>query len=303
MIEEAFDSIKKLFASQPRTMMDISKRVTSSFGISIGTGLSLESLFKPTHPRYDEQRPIPEKVKLENYNVFAVNLMSIARNIVDSCSQISNDFLEVLKCKEFEDTICEEVNIIEGLMFGMNTKLMVYLPDYDYISNSLNKGKIDTFTKVAAKNLQIYRTLSKMQFSKLGVKLIRGNKLYKLPFRASDKILMYTTYSSDLLNPYNIKLLESHTGVVVDKENFNKRYKKLGDKPFNMLPFDEVLLYLLGDTVTSMLCTHGEKVRKLIYKKATEKNWTPKTSILTIVGELKKEKEIMDAMRNFSRLY
>lgn len=303
MMEEAFDSIKKLFTSQPKTKMDITKRVTSSFGISIGTGLSLESLFKPTHPRYDENRPIPEKVKLENYTVFAVNLMSIARNIVDSCSQLTNDYLEVLKCKEFEDTICEEINIIEGLMFGMNTKLMVYLTDYDYISNSLNRGKIDTFTKVAAKNLQIYRTLSRMNFSKLGVKLVRGNKLYRLPFKASDNILMYTTYSNDLLNQYKIKLLESHTGVVIEKENFNKRYKKLSDKPYNMLPFDEVLLYLLGDTVTSMLCTHGEKVRKIIYNKAVEKKWTPKTSILTIVNELRKEKEVMDAMRNFSRLY
>lgn len=303
MITEAIESVKKLFSDQQKVKVDLRKRTMSSFNLSIGTGLAFESLFEPTHDRYDKERKIPNKVKIGDYTVFAVNLLTIAKNVLDSCSQLSNDYLEILKNKDFEAIVCEEISIIEGLLFGENIKLYVYLPDHEYLSSSFNKGKIDTFTKLAAKNLQLYKTVSKMKFEDLPVKLIRGSRFYKLAFKSSDKILMFSTFNYDLLNNYNIQLLESHTGVLIKKEEFNKKYKKLNEKPYNMLPYDEMLLYLLGDNTTSMLCTKGEKVRKLIYNLATSKGWTPKTSILTVITELRKEKELTEAMRNFSRLY
>ena len=45
-------------------------RTTTSFGISIGTGLLLESLFDPTTDRYDTERPIPPRVDLTKYNSY-----------------------------------------------------------------------------------------------------------------------------------------------------------------------------------------------------------------------------------------
>ena len=43
-------------------------RTLSSFPLSIGTGLMLESIFKPTIDRYDNERKIPQGIGIDTYN-------------------------------------------------------------------------------------------------------------------------------------------------------------------------------------------------------------------------------------------
>lgn len=322
--EEKVDVKKSNSSKSSGGKIKFSNRTMSSFGLSIGTGLSLESVFEPTHDRYDKDRVIPNKVKIEDYNILAVNVMTIARNIVEAtvsgCSVPYEDIIKAMSSKgikglfqsassddkldAFEATILEELGIIEGLLFGIEkTDVFFYLPDYSYISSIYNKGKRESITKTHLKNVMLYNVLKSMSL-KDGIKIHTGHDYHKLGFKQSSKILMLTSYGFDLFNYGRIDLLESHTGVVCKKHSFNKRYKKLGDKPYNMLPYDEALYYLLGDTGTSMLCSpDGEKIRSIIYREATEGKWTDQTSILIVLRQLGRYKEISNALKNFTRLY
>lgn len=307
-IQEKYEDLKgAIFSSNERKEKKgievFNTRTCSSFGLSIGTGLALESIFQPTHERYDKERKIPNKIDIKNYNILAINVMTLARNIIESVNSKEIEFEELAKLKCLEGVLIAELNILEGLIFGEDIKIYAYLPDHEFISSKLNKGKKDTFTKVASRGLLLYKSLSKMKFDNCSVKVHSGSKFFKLNFKNSDRILLFSSYSYDFLNNFNISMLESHTGLLLTKERFNKRYKKLGDKSYDMLPYDELLLYLLGDNLTSMLCTKGESIRKAIYNLAIDKKWNPRTSIITIRSEISRNPVINEAMKNFTRIY
>lgn len=93
--------------------------ITSSFGVNIGTGLMLESILKPIDDRIDNDRVIPNKVNIKDYELYYINIPSLITNIVSSYSSTSVD--ELLKNnKDMIDIILErsisEMTMIKDIL-------------------------------------------------------------------------------------------------------------------------------------------------------------------------------------------
>ncbi len=121
----------------------MTSRVTSSFHVSIGTGLMLESIFPPTAERYDSARVIPESIDITKYTAHIINAFTLVRNILSSLTDASITDIEMLTHGKIElsNTILEEINIIYGLYENTKCKLIVYIPDYITVYKSFNNNK------------------------------------------------------------------------------------------------------------------------------------------------------------------
>ena len=75
----------------------LQNRTTTSFGVSIGTGLLLESMFDPIVDRYDPDRPIPPRVEMKKYPYWLINVYTLIRNILTSLTEkVDETSIEVL---------------------------------------------------------------------------------------------------------------------------------------------------------------------------------------------------------------
>ena len=59
-------------------------RETSSFPLSVGTGLALETLFTPTQESVDPERIVENLPDLSVYSLYIFNLSTLMRNILNS---------------------------------------------------------------------------------------------------------------------------------------------------------------------------------------------------------------------------
>ena len=121
-------------------MLNFKERTLTSFNVSVGTGLALESLFEPIAPRYDTTRDIPNKIKLDKYDYHLFNLMTLVRNIAGSLPG-SIPFDVVVKDKLFLSTLENEINQMNSLYINTNCKLGFFYQDYPKVVEVYNKGK------------------------------------------------------------------------------------------------------------------------------------------------------------------
>jgi len=270
----------------------LTERAISSFGVSIGTGLMLESLFKPTTKRYDDTRAIPDnKATVNDFKYHYINVFTLVRNILSAAS-IKNKDLNVNKktIESIAKVLTYEIDLLFGLYDGSNCHLVLYMLNYDKTLNAMNSGiKIASggmINKVEKNVLEevldiydIYKRVCELSLSDILIDVetqpnIRLNKHKEI----DTKILITTSYPLDLLNHhsshFNIRLLESHTGVIKSKMSWYTKYNNIKDI---MLPFSKYLLYVFGDT-SGDIKPLGIKERRDILEIAKLKNWSPITT-------------------------
>lgn len=283
-------------------MIDFSKRVTTSFGVSIGTGLMLESLFVPTEDRYDVNRPIPNQVKLEDYNYHLINLLTVSRNIITSF-EVKIDPLVILKDRNFLSCLRDEVMVIENLYTGKNVKPVFYYNDIKKISERINSGKTTTDTSPVTLSKTIHVMLEKLHLKReIETSYSILENVIKIPKITGPKKNLITTHISlDLLTDNKIELLDSHTGVLSGRDKFYKKYNSIGSKDMSVFPFNEVLIYLIGDKSISKIST--TKIRFLIHDIALENRWNQKTDSFSVMRQLKKEKDVEEQLKFFKPIY
>lgn len=263
------------------TLLD---RTTTSFGISIGTGLMLESIFTPTTDRYDKDR-VPSMIKINDYSIHYYNIYTLIRNIISAVKDkevhdrlLTSDYLF--------DTLLEEVRIINELYVGTNCKPILYIPNYTDIIKNMSTGKpvSDTINR----DVFIFNyTLGYFSKKARDVSMATHTTVYKLPKNISN-VLITTSYPVDLLNNRyipNLKLMESHTGVLKDKSKWYTKYHKIGSRDLSILPFTETLLYLLGDNKFIKSISTANKIK--LYQHALDNKWTVFTEDLRIRNELR----------------
>jgi hypothetical protein len=270
-------------------------RTMSSFGISIPTGIMLETLFEPTTARYDNERIPPTKIKVDDYSYHFFNLYTLIRNIANSVP-IKN-IEDLLRNRDFYNVLEDELHIIVSLYEDTKCKPIIFLPDYTQVYTKYSAGKEGELSKGYQEAQIIYNYIKK--FTTTTISYI--NTGYKLP--GIDKQSLITThFPVDLNNNLGkLVLLESHTGRVKYKHDWYTKLHKLGTKDLSIIPFMEETLYLLGDT--HMVKPISVRLRTVLYDIAVMKHWTSRTTSGKIKSDISGSKELTEILKQFKKSY
>lgn len=279
----------------------LNDRETTSFYLSIGTGLMLESIFKPITTRIDDGRPI-QTINIKSYKIHYINIETLIRNIFQSVRTSSFKAMLLSDKKSaiaLSEVLIGELEIMKELYSDVECMLIVYIPSYKSVYSKVentikpldmkpNKLAMFNLTKATVKAFEAARYDT--------VKILKTD--YKLN-SILGKVLITTHHAVDLLNVKYIRkleLLESHTGKVKPSSEFNSKYHTAGRLDMGVFPFQEILLYILGDR--TMIKPDKFKVRSMLHEVAVKNKWTPFTSEnkirMNIKTYLKDYKDLQD---------
>ena len=284
------------------TVRDIQRilkdRTTSSFGVSIGTGLMLESLADPTTTRYDPDREIPKRVDLTKYDGWLVNGYTLLRNIFSSITDknltLSKDVIQPVM-----DILTEEILIIQSILetsVGLGY-LKILVPDYEKLIPIFNVNK-DLEVNYIQNNLEALKLftdpLKAIDSSIVEVVTTDG---YKLEMKYKKHYLLTTSFCLDLLQYDGYDLLESHTGVIKDITQWYTKYHVVGTQDLSMLPMVDIVLYILGDD--QLVRSLPVKVKKELLRIAIEYKWSYRTSRFKVKWDIDKSYILKEAIKDF----
>lgn len=270
----------------------LSERTMSAFMLSIGTSLSFESLFPGTQPAYDPERPIPNKIDLNDYDELWINLFTLFRNIVGSVPTVK---VPGLMAEDVAYVMGEEVDLIQELV-SMNTdnrvKVIFYSSSYKDLKKHFKHANVRADNTEKQRQMTDLLTASINSFYKYQTKRdsLKHFNLYLEPLNSSNKkVLLLSNYAFDLLSYkkfMRMDLLESHTGVLKDRSRWNTKYND--GKNLVRMPFNEMLLQVFGDSQT--FHPMDKNLRKDIIELAQSSQWNPLTTderVRFTVGNLK----------------
>lgn len=257
----------------------LSSRTMSSYPVSIGTALALESISLGPNEVYDEQREIPNKIDLFNYEEVWINLLTLYRNIFGS---VEREQTNSLTPEDVAYTLEQEVDIITDVI-RMNSmdkaKVIFYTSNYvgaerKYPNARLRRDSTEkqkSYTRLASQSLSMFYK---------GRQADENFRHFKLEIstKKRTKALIMTHYAYDLLSWGDFKkldLLESHTGVVKSRPLW---YTKFGTSNQSMIriPFTIQFLHVFGDS--TMFHPHDKKLRDAILEIAERYNWNYATT-------------------------
>lgn len=248
-------------------------------GLSIGTHMALETFFSSEMKLYDEGRKF-EKHNIDDYDYHVWNIYTIVRNILQACNHKAK--YEVLREPEFILLLAEEVSKIAGYYFLSKCKPLLFFPDYTVIYKNANLGKKEGFTKIYEEHMMVNEILTKFKKDKL-LKTINDGKGFKLP-SLNGRILITTNLAIDLCNRGKISSLDSHTGIVRDRDTFGNKFHRIGTTKLVNIPMFEKLLYILGDR--TIIKPHKIEVRKDIYNISLKCKWNGLTSFDKMANDI-----------------
>ncbi len=262
-------------------MLLSSSRTTSSFPISIGTALALESIFlEGKLPKYDKDREIPNIVKLKNYDEIWINIYTLIRNISGA---VDKNIFRNSEPKEILDVLLDEVDNINSLFAIEGNNLCI--PKYYYCSYKKLKNKYknsEVKFREDKTDLQKFYSHKVNKVIELINKTTEGINNFDSEIK-SDKFtrsLLITHIPYDLLSHKNfnkLDLLETHTGKLKTRFQWYSKYYPIGDYDLSNLPFLRILLLVLGDHV--LIQPNDIRLRRMIYETSQKGKWTTATTV------------------------
>ena len=271
-----------LFNLNTNSKRIISNRTKSGFPVSIGTGLSLETIFDPIEEVYDPNREVPEKINRNKYDIYLFNVSTLVRNIINSIN--TNEVVRVRKSDYLEATI-EEIEWLKSYFELNQLVIHFYTHSYAYVKKTypVQRLRIVSTPKQALKESITSYVLSNI--NKELPFIYHFDKNIDLKAKKSN-VLIFTHIPFDLLSYryfLDMNLLESHTGVVKDRSKFNTKYYPLPNEDMSFLPFFEYLLAdVFGDHV--MFRPNKLEIRKKVYDQLIQLKVHP---LSTEIGLLK----------------
>ena len=252
-------------------------RAQSGFPLSIATGLALETILEPTQEVFDASRIVPDRPQPTQYSDYLINVATLVRNIVTSVP-----FADLQKCNlnDIIETLLQEMDYLKTLFEMQSMQLHFYTHSYSFVhSTYADKLRLPTTTH----QLYNFKLLDGCigNIHKRGLAL-RFSKNLNLDRASSTLLISHVPW--DLLSYTNFKrldLLESHTGLIKTRKDWNTKYFKIPNKDMSFLPFMEYLLTTFGDGV--MLKPSPLKDRETLYNDMLKKKAHPlmsETSLL-----------------------
>ncbi|MDD2819159.1 MAG: hypothetical protein PHN51_10270 [Candidatus Nanopelagicales bacterium] len=250
-------------------------RATSGFPVSIGTSLALETIFDPVSQVIDPDRKPPPKANRGNYNAYLINLNTIVRNIIQGVKTPGKVFFDV---DSYYKVLTQEIEYLKHLFSYENLNLVIYSHTYETPSKK-HSDVIRTVSTDQQKLTQAiqYNCVTRAQKE-------HGFTVYKehLEVPKGMSALVLTHVPWDLLSHSSflrLDLLESHTGAIKTRKDWNTKYFKIKDTDMSFLPFVEPLLVKLGDNV--MFHPSPVKERMELIESLKKKNAHPLMSEMT----------------------
>jgi hypothetical protein len=263
-------------------------RVTSGFALSISTGLAMETLFTPREAVYDPERVAPLRVSVSKYNYLFVNIQTLIRNLLQA---LPRERLDGVSPPMLVEVLQQEIEIIQDLLRieGQGVcQPTFYSTDYSRLLNGYDHFRLRIDKTPIQKRLRWVSDQAKQMLLDENKSILKVRDHFSLT--APYSVLMLTHLPLDLLSyPIfrSLELLESHTGKIKDRLEFNSKYHHFDDAGFERLPFNRPLLYIFGDS--SMIVPTGLKIRRTILELAKTQRWTPITSVQRVRMDLQKQ--------------
>ena len=272
-------------------MSGLHDRTVSSFPISIGTALALESLFDARQAPYDAER-VPLRIKLTEHDELWVNIATLLRNLFGA---IDKKTFQRATAEELAETLDQELSLIASLLKeeGHNTCQLVpyhchyhslYHQKHPYgvkLRQDVTENQRDTAMKTA-NAIQCYLSLYPDQCQVFPDAVIGK----------SSRALILTHIPFDLLSWHSFRhlaLLESHTGLLKPRNLWYTKYFPVTGRPLNHLPLTRQLLKLFGDHV--MFSPTEIALRRRLLDIAEAWHWTPLTTeekiSVTVASDIK----------------
>ena len=276
-------------------------RAVSGFPLSISTGLAMESLFQPKQEVYDKDRIPPQKITLSQYQEIWINIFTLFRNMISACDKaaISNTGPQ-----EITEVLEMEMETINGLFGNEGNNLCLpryYVCDYQYVLRGMHQS-------IQLRNESSPQQLMLKGYWEQAKKKMVGNtdEVYvfkpeiRPPHKSSSLILTHVPY--DLLsytNFHKLDLLESNTGKLKTRRQWNSKYYPVGKSDLSHLPFLKMLLMVFGDK--TLIQPGIYKLREQILEASVKRHWVPTTTRDKILLDLSleiKEPYVLEFLRS-----
>lgn len=265
----------------------LTNRAVSGFPLSIGTGLALETIFDTVQPVYDAERQVPNRVDINKYKVFYINIFTLYRNMVGS---IPTQDVNSVSYQHYAEALYSEIEFIKNLLTNGTDHItpIFYTCRHEDVYKGLhrivvpykdNTDKQKRFTGnfvMAVKELKSYMTFDE---HKDALKPIN-----------SDKSLMLSHVPRDLLiysQVHKLDLLESHTGILKSRNLWYSKYHPIAGRDMSILPFQRKLWMVLGDKI--LIKPADLKFSKMIHDIAQTNRWTSMTTPDKVMFDLNKD--------------
>lgn len=293
MFDEIMERLfgRKKESSEKSKMLLYNRAIGESLPVSIGTSLIVDG------PKADPSR----------WNqVVLINLLTLSRNIIQSVPAASQFDL---RSDDVTEVVLTEMDILRQSLnaYAPGVQVEFYLPDYKLIYidfpmakprlfNTKNKQFVQQMmldVRVKLKELieEENKKRDERKQEPLPIRIMRGWKLDK----DKRKTTILTSFPTDLLSQYQfpaLTLLESHTGAVKSRREWNTKLNWHKKEDIVNMPFMKFTLQVFGDDV--FFIQQNLKVKQWVVDMSKRDRWTPITTESTIRGSIGKIKHVAD---------
>ena len=260
----------------------LSLRSISGFPLSIGTGLAFETLFEPIQSVQDPERIRPPQLDLALYDTMWINVSTLFRNLVSALP--TGEFAKT-DVYDLVATLESEMEVIQSL-FAQASETCVplfYYCTYDSLFSYEKKQA------VKALKLRHPSTDSQLYYQDTWEKVLKVLEQRSDTLRhfkdalAPDRyekafVLTHQPYDLTLFRKFmQLDLLESHTGIVKPRHQWNTKYHAMGTESLQMLPFHRRLLLIFGDRV--LIRPMHNAFRAKLIQVSNERKWNSLTTL------------------------
>ena len=271
-------------------MSVLTNRTMSSFPLSIGTALAMETFFNNRILPYDPERQIPDRVDVSLYSTIYINVGTLLRNLMGA---LPPEAVATVDVTSVIDTLYTEIEVIESLFSvegGDLCKPVFYFNDYKHVLNTI---------KYSSVFFRISNNATELHYDKF------HNEAMKVMLKSNDEIvltheiikpnkpiksLILTHQAFDLLSKKNfiqLDLIESHTGKLKTFNAWSSKFAPVGSIDFTRLPFNSTTLFIFGDRY--FIQPSPIRLRKAVDEIANKCHWTSVTTKEKVHFDIERE--------------
>lgn len=250
----------------------IEGRVKGQLHLSIATSLALEGFFGIM-----VDTPNPVNPPRKTFKQVWINIRTLFRNIHGALDKESE---KVLLPEDYSMAVIDEINTITGIFQQNDPDIKVHF----YVCTYQNLSRIYPFSIFKEVKTDIQKQYAVMEngmlsllFKHYGTTDEHVHICDTFLLVSTTHILLLTHYPFDLINVKGgsvVGLLESHTGVVKLKPQWNT---KLKGENTQRLPFDRMTVQLFGDS-GGLLKPYPLDIRRKLLELASTKKWNSETT-------------------------
>lgn len=256
----------------------LDNRPQSGFPLSVGTSLSLETIFSPIIPVIDETREVKSIPDTNMYSVYVFNISTLLRNLINS---IKYSDLVIISKKDIYDTLLEEIDFLTTIFNNNNLTIKFYVNNYQYVKDTYEEKGI--LRKATTEKQLFIDSINKFCLDLLRKEDDVSHFHKDIIYNMDDTALLFTHIPFDLLSYKNfikLDLFESHTGAIKTRKDWWTKYHPVPNYDMSFLPFMEYLLTVFGDSIMFSPAPLNERID--LYNTLKKKNVHPLISEVSL---------------------